>query len=309
MAVDRPILITGTHRSGTTWVGKIFGVCSSVYYIPEIFNPNNRNCSFCRVKFPYLFTYVWGGNQELYYEHIRHSIGLSYKPFAVLGAIRSLQDLRKRGGELKRFLAIRSGWRTPLIKDPIALLSAEWLATTFAVRVLVMIRHPAAFVSSLKRLNWRFSFDHFLKQPQLMRDYLYPFEKLIEDYAANERDIIDQGALLWKILHYVIAGYQERHPDWIFLRHEDISCNPPSYFKDLFARLGLPFTQEVAETIKIYSDSSNPKEAPPGVVHFLRRNSRANIYNWKTRLTSAEIIRVREQVEDISRKFYSDEDW
>ncbi len=61
---------------------------------------------------------------------------------------------------------------TPLVKDPIALFSAEWLAATFDMRVLVMIRHPAAFAASIRRRGWRHRFADFLEQPLLMRDLL-----------------------------------------------------------------------------------------------------------------------------------------
>lgn len=41
----------------------------------------------------------------------------------------------------------------------------------------------------------------------------------------------------------------------------------------------------------------------------LKRNSLANISHWKTRLTSAEIDRIKLQVQEISTNFYSDQDW
>ena len=45
-----------------------------------------------------------------------------------------------------------------LLKDPIALLSAPWLARRFGYRPLVVVRHPAGFVSSLVRVGWRVRF-------------------------------------------------------------------------------------------------------------------------------------------------------
>jgi hypothetical protein len=74
----------------------------------------------------------------------------------------------------------------PLIKDPIALFAAEWLADVFGVRVVVLIRHPAAFAASLKRLNWTHPFGDFLAQPLFMRDLLAPFEEDIRRFAAAE---------------------------------------------------------------------------------------------------------------------------
>jgi len=35
---QKPILVTGSHRSGTTWAGKMISACPNVGYIHEPFN-------------------------------------------------------------------------------------------------------------------------------------------------------------------------------------------------------------------------------------------------------------------------------
>jgi hypothetical protein len=114
------------------------------------------------------------------------------------------------------------------MKDPIALFSAPWLARTFNADVVVLIRHPAAVVSSLVRLDWIFYFPYLLEQPELMRDWLAPFAEEIRRFAASPQPLLEQGILLWRIMHHVIFRYQQEHPEWIFLRHEDLSmaCYP-----------------------------------------------------------------------------------
>ena len=37
----------------------------------------------------------------------------------------------------------------PLIKDPIAIFSADWLADKYDMNVVVLSRHPLGFISSL----------------------------------------------------------------------------------------------------------------------------------------------------------------
>ena len=131
----------------------------------------------------------------------------------------------------------------PLIKDPIAIMSADWIASKFNMDVLVLIRHPAAFAGSLKKTNWFFPFSHFLKQPSLMNSHLYPFEAEIRTFAKKKQDIIEQAVLLWKIIHYMILKYRAEHRDWIFIQHEDLSQDPLHYFRILFGRLNLEFSQ------------------------------------------------------------------
>jgi LPS sulfotransferase NodH len=40
--IAHPILVTGTHRSGTTWVGKMLAADSSTAYISEPLNVLHR---------------------------------------------------------------------------------------------------------------------------------------------------------------------------------------------------------------------------------------------------------------------------
>jgi hypothetical protein len=72
-----------------------------------------------------------------------------------------------------------------LIKDPFAFFSSEWLAERFDMAVVVVIRHPAAFVSSIINLNWSHPFSHFLEQTLLLNERLVPFEDEIREYAAG----------------------------------------------------------------------------------------------------------------------------
>lgn len=307
MTYRKPILVTGSHRSGSTWVGKVISASPSVIYIHEPFNLSHEP-GLCTAKFDYWFTYISDENQHLYYDQLKKTMLLKYSVIEGMKEIRSLNDAKTISKNYARFFLYRHRNARPLIKDPIAFFSAEWLSKTFDMNVLILIRHPAAFASSLKRLNWTHPFSHFLQQPLLMKDYLYPFEEEIKKFAEKEHDIIDQSILLWKIVHYLIIKYKDAHKDWIFLRHEDISMNPAIVFQDVFEKLDLEFTESVRMYIQESSNFSNPSEAPKDGSS-LKRDSRSNIWNWKSRLTESEIERIRNGVKDISIEFYSDNDW
>ena len=311
MSSRKPILVTGSHRSGSTWVGKIIAEAPSVIYIHEPFNVDfPPGPGVCNAKFDHWFTHISTTNETDYYTALRNTIELRYGLWNALTNSRSLGDLKQTFVEYRRFLGYRFQGLTPVVKDPIALFSAEWLAEKFDMNILVLIRHPAAFVSSIKTHNWPFDFSNLVQQPILLKNYLSPFEEELREYASTDHDIIDQASLLWKIMYYVVLQYQKRHTDWIFVRHEDLSHNPSGVFQELFRRLNLEFTQNVSNAIKFYSDSENPRDvdSPTGEIS-LRRNSELNVSNWKYRLNALEIEQVRNRVEDISRQFYSDQDW
>lgn len=297
----KPILVTGSHRSGTTWVGKMLTLSPFVAYIEEVFNPNPGHPLSHKGIFRHSFTYITEENEGHYVQEIKDVLHFKF-------GYRS----RRLGGLIpsKRFL-YRWTYRMfslpqPLLKDPIAALSAEWLANKFDMNVIVLIRHPAAFVSSLIRLNWRFDFNTFLKQKRLMEDWLYPLEEKIR---RQPKDLIEEASLSWLCIYCVMDAYIQRHPEWIVKRHEDISLAPTKEFAEIYERLGIPFTSRIARRIDEYSCLSNPTVAPNNVEHYLKRDSQALIKHWKSNLSTSEINRIRDTVEVLASKFYGEKDW
>ena len=206
-----------------------------------------------------------------------------------------------------RFVRYRRGNAVPLMKDPIAVLSAEWLCDTFDMDVVVLIRHPASFAHSLMRQGLTHPFEHFLAQPLLMRDLLGPFEPELREFAVTPRPVLDQAILLWRIIHTAVLRFRDRRPNWLYLRLEDVASDPIETFGNVYERLGLTFDDAARGAIAAHSAPTNPAEvAAPSSI---RRNSRASIVAWKTRLTEEEIHRVRSGVDDISGAFYSDAEW
>lgn len=314
MSHERPILVTGTNRSGSTWVGKMIAKSPSVGYIHEPFTTKEfQRPGRCSARFDYWFTYVSRENEHLYYDHIKDTIGFKYKWIDEIAELKSARDALRLLRDYVYFSFCRHAIIRPLVKDPIALFSAEWLASRFNMDVVVLIRHPAAFAWSLKRRNWAHPFSHFLAQPLLIRDHLYPFEEDIRELAEEEHDIVDQAILFWRLAHYMIIKYQKNHPDWVFVRHEDLSRDPLLGFQSIFDKLNLEYSDRIRRIVEEYSSPKDHTEALEGSGFTrrrgLRRDSRANIWAWKGKLSASEIERIRNGVEDISSAFYADEDW
>lgn len=311
MLNQKGILVTGSHRSGSTWVGKMLSLSSSIGYIHEPFNIERRRFGICRAKFQHWFFYVTEENESTFYQPIKDTLDLNYSFKEDIKEIKSLKDIGCSLRDYIKFSHYQISRVRPLLKDPLAVFSAEWLASRFNMNVIVLIRHPAAFAGSLKIKDWTFPFSHFLEQPLLMRDHLEPFEAEIKDYTKREYPVIDQAILLWKIVHYVIAKYKKNHPDWLLIRHEDISRNSSYFFNTIFNNLNIEFTHKIQNKIEKYTALEKPRKQLLIRRHNLeiKRNSRANIYSWKSRLSASEIKTIRTNVEDISSLFYSDEDW
>lgn len=306
--VRRPILVTGSHRSGSTWLGQMIAASDDVGYIHEPFNID-RGPGICRTRFPYWFTYIPPGTDGAAAGDFRRLLEFRYNYLAQVLDVRSKRDVRILARDGGRFLRYRMQHARPLVKDPMALFSAEWIAETFDAQVVIVVRHPAAFASSIKLDGWTHPFSHFLNQPALMEDHLSPFREEIAAFAREEHDILDQAALLWRLVHHTVAEYRAHHAEWLIVRHEDLSRDPIDGFRTLYQVLGLSFTEEVEEVILRSTSQTNPVDRDANGRLFLTRDSRANVDNWRRRLTPDEIDLVRTRVADISPLFYDDNEW
>lgn len=302
---SNPILVTGSHRSGSTWTGRMISAAPHVGYIDEPFNIGKIVAN--SKPFKYWFQFISEENLEDYESVFDRIIHYKYPLANNIVKVRTIRNVARIIRDQGLFILHKLNNDRPLIKDPIAFFSAEWLFKTFNMNVLVLIRHPAAFCSSIKIMNWRHDFTHFLNQPLLMEKYLHPFEEKVKEYAENEKNIIEQAILLWNCIHHTIRIYQRKYPKWLFVRHEDLSSDPINQFHSIYRELDLEFTQKVKKTILKSSGAHNPVERQ--AKNEFIRNSKQNIKNWKKRLTQEEVSLIKMQTSEIASLFYAEDEW
>ncbi len=303
-----PILVTGAHRTGTTWVGKMLAASGEAAYISEPLNIWHRPGVFS-VHTSAWYTYICQDNEAEYLEGFRQTLGYHYHLLAEIGSLQSRKDFLRMGRDASTFLWGKLRRQRPLLKDPFAAFSAPWFKERLGCQVVITIRHPAAFVSSLKRLGWVFGFNDLLEQPLLMRDWLEPFRPQMEAMLRHPEDVIGQGSLLWEIIYQTVIHLQRRYPEFLVVRHEDLSLDPINGFRALYASLGLTFDEQARKAILNSSSSENPGEVSRKAVHSYRLNSQANLHNWKRRLKPEEIQRIRAATEATTQHFYPELDW
>ena len=306
---NSPILVTGSHRSGTTFTGKVLSLDKNVGLIYEPFNRNRFN-GIIRFNTQEWYQYIDTSNSNEYFSNFKEALNYNFSV--------DVDELKK--GPFVKSLHLLKAYlvaqeykffhKRPLVKDPIALFSAPWLAESFGMRVVLLIRHPAAFVSSLKGLNWTYDFNNFVRQPLLMNSHnLEPFREEIEDFAVNERPIIEQASLLWRIFYSTVRHYQEEFPEWIYLKHEVLSRDPVNEFKKLYERLNLNFTENIQEEILHLTCDNQFTDPIAFDPSRLKRDSKKNVYLWKSRLSKDEILFIKSNVNDVSKHLYTEEEW
>ena len=309
---QNPILVTGAHRSGTTFVGKMLTLPSNIAYVHEPFHKDygikGIDC---------WFFYISQGmfNETTFYDLVWDLLngkavykrGLDSKEISQSMIKRTLKKLfRSRSNLQYQYAFYNPLVRRLLIKDPIACLSSEYFHQVFNTDVVVLIRHPAAFVGSIRRLNWRFDFGNFYHQNHLMERHL---KQILNDYKTENLSNIEEGALLWKCIYQVLFCYLERNPKMIGVRHEDISHDPTQAFRNLYQSLSIKYTQRIDQTIKSFTDSSNVTAPTDNKAHVLKRNSRENIKRWKEILTERDVEIIKDITGDLARQYYSDDEW
>jgi hypothetical protein len=304
--VQNPILVTGTHRSGTTWVGKMLAADGCTAYISEPLNVLHRPGVF-HVTVKHWYQYICEENESEYLPAFKDLLEFDYHLWEEVRSLRSRRDVLRMGRDFLIFYNGLMRGQRALLKDPFAVFSTPWFAKRLNSKVVITVRHPAAFASSLKRLNWPFGFQDLLDQPLLMRDHLEPYREEMQTIQPN--DVIGHSALLWKLIYGSVHATHEHNPDFIVVRHEDLSLDPIAGYRGLYTRLGLEFTPRVEKIILNSSSSENPGELSRKKVHGVKLDSRANVQNWKKRLTVEEIDRIRQMTGGVSSLYYSDIEW
>jgi len=297
--IMRSVLVTGSHRSGSTWVGKILSNAPQTRYIQEPFNIAIKKYA---SPIEYWFYYLEGTFPKEEKEKVINYIE-SFRQPKIQNTIASFKRAKTLKGKYYALGdAVNRFHHRSIYKDPLAFFSAPYFYEHLNFDVVVCVRHPAAFVASLKNKQWEFDFNHLLMQEKLMQHLLYPFAEEIREFANKRPALIDQGILLWNIIYKVAFQYQKEYgKKWIFVTNEDLSLRPIQEFKSIFEKLNLSFTTKVEEAIQESTKASEKSK--------LKRDSQKNIHSWKERLTTSEIEAIKKGTQDTWPLFYEEDTW
>lgn len=291
------ILVTGSIRSGSTWVGKVISQNTEVDNIIEPLNIN-RVKRFNRFTINNWFLKVDDvGKPQIkqeaksLYDYYINTTWLNFIKYVFQSyeGHNIFKSLKKR---LRRTLK-----PVKLIKDPLALFSIPWLVKQYNIKPLILIRHPAAFVLSIKEKGWWFDFDDLLGQEHFFEGELKFLEKEVLEYCNNSNPtIIENAALLWKICYHQVLKYKEEYPDWYFIKHEILSENPIKEFEKIFKYFEIAFTPRVQNYIVTTT------QAKENTAH--NRDASANSIKWKNKLSIEEKQIIYKIVKDVSDQYY-----
>jgi hypothetical protein len=293
----RPLLVTGVPRSGTTWLGRMISASKYYFYVHEFINPV---CLFQKTQPFQKYHYIDEHNIHRYEPILQKLNSLTYKSEMEKNIIKhTVKETVQSFYSMKRRVL---GYPKPLLKEPNACFSSDFLAQRYGWKVIILVRHPAAVAASFNRVEWPSDLDRILQQKTLIQKYFseIPLEKY--------RDRLEKISLLWLMVMSVLTRFLEKNKDWILVRHEDLCRNPLGEFEKIFEKLNIFFSKKMKN--KIISSTQSETVTPENKNPFhLKRNSRKLACAWQGQLTAEEIEKIKSIVRPVSDHYYSDQDW
>lgn len=319
MDEQKPILLSGLPRSGTTWTADVISHAKNVFYMHE---PDNERLYLKTLflkdgvhRYPYLKK---GDESPLYFKlwqdlfHNRTFSEMFPKKYEV-NAYLLERELGRKSGEIHesffQFTSQQARNKTLkkridqqkkpegkrlFIKSIYNMLALEWLASRFDFIPVVIIRHPANIISSYLKLKFPDSSRNIFQQEPLVRDY---FQEIYPQIREKTDRVEKMAAQIGGIYH-VLEKQLAHHPEWILLRHEDLCLDPIGRFKELYERLGLKWKLSTRRFIQ--------ERNRPGEGFKAKRVAEEEINKYQSLLDERQIKKIREVYQLFGNPFYSD---
>lgn len=312
IAVDRVknwVFVTGEIRGGTTFVGKILSLPLEVDYIHE---PFNIRCGMpgmtkrWRYVKPSLDTPEMQEIHEAASRIFTYNFSLRNSPFKNEAIHRRVikQMVGTRGPYYLRLAKMNPFHKHAVIKDPTGTLLTEYLNVTHGVKPVVVIRHPASFIASLRRANWWPDTKKLLDQPHLLDDH---FGGDISSFYHENFDELQNAAAHWRILTQVVVNQAKKHKNWHLVTLESVSQNPIEEFKALYEKLNLPWSASIEKKIINTTQVKGKAEVKGNLIQDFKRDSAKIFEMRKNSLSQEERRKIFDIVGDVALEFYPEE--
>ena len=262
----RVVLVVGSGRSGTSWLGQMVQAAGSYISVFEPLHPGHVP-----------------GAVPLWGRYLRPSN--TYPPFERFfdrlvsgGGLTRWSDQENKGAGSRFHPApwLRRLLRPPrVIKMIRANLMLGWLRQRYQLPVIYVVRHPAATIASWLKLGWSGRLSHFSGQTDLIADHLAG-----RDVRWHTTDPVEALATRWAIENLVPIS-QMRCQGWTVATYEELLADPRREVTRVLEKLGLPFTEQVSLTINRPSISTHN--------HSTTGTAAQRLSRWQSELSREQI--------------------
>jgi hypothetical protein len=290
----RPLLIAGIPRSGSTWTQLILSSDPSTLLVMEpdsetksapaiwakrrlgrypVLTPGERDADYEKL-WRWVLAGAPRGRRLETAERVR-KIALKEWRWYVQGRWTPTMRLAGQLGRKPRdqpVPAMRD--HRLLVKSVHAAMSVEWLATTFDLEVLVLLRHPAAVLASWQSLGLPEHFARLERVPEV--------RQRCEEWGVPLPGPDELEHTVW-LLGVLLTSLEQaaRHSGFLLRTHEQMCLSPAAEFRSLYGELGLEWTDR--------TDAALEGSNRPGQGWSVERVAKDQPDLWKTRLSPATV--------------------
>ena len=303
-------IISGLHRSGTTYLGKIIDQDPDINVIREPFNPDwgVTNVSQWYPHLEFNGVEEKPETKELFEDIYQFRREWTKKPPRKLKipshllklAVGGKEGLNYSGLKIRKYL--NSLPSTVCWKDPFVTFSIDYLTKTYDAKAICLVRHPGAFWHSNARLNWSFDISRISSQTTLVEQYVNDILQQYWDSATSETVV--SLAILWKLMARVIKKWSDTNESILVVRHEDLCLKPLETAATICEHLEIEFTDVMEQYIQKTTQNSKV-EASENIAHDFKRNSKAVANSWRNKISRPDVYKLQNIIGDDFNTFYS----
>ena len=287
------IFVTGSIRSGTTFLSDILSTPLSVDYIHE---PFNIRCGMPGMDQRYRYITETLENNEMrtldrqfqklkQYDFELRTSSYHKDPFHIK-MIKKV--VGSRGPFFLRLAKANYLHRHCIVKDPTAPLITRHLHTAYQFKPVIIVRHPASLVASFKRVSWWPQTRELISQPLFVRDCLS--EEDLAYYSSYDHSSLTDACFHWLFTNRTLLRWADAF-GWPVITHEELCASPVQTFRALYDTLGLPWSSYVERKIHRKTHGGNSPEARQGRVQDFSRDS-AEIFEMRRDSLTADQRRI-----------------
>ena len=282
---NKPILILGHGRSGTTWIGDTLAQAENTLLYHEPCNPYLPTGSPLSKLW---FTYIRPNDEHAYFEERLNS--------AYHGLIDMHSSIWFRDKQ-KLFTRLNPKHRT-IIKEVASVMNIEWLALNYPSDLLFVLRHPCSVALSEyeRNIDGKRSLQYLLENKNLSNLLNEEEKKLIN----KAKEPFEYFGLIWSIRNKPFSIRHKMNKEIAHIQYEKLASNPIQEFEKIFTLFNLKWTQNI-ETYILENTTSETKG-----YYKTTKNAQEHIDRWKTTLSNEQVDQVKQFTLPFNLGFYEE---
>lgn len=173
-----------------------------------------------------------------------------------------------------------------IVKDPFAMLSMPAIHEVTRAESVLLFRHPGASLTSYRRMGWVPDNDELAP---IIAEFTARNGSCVgvEPPPAAGATDVESMAWFWNALYGIALHDAERLGNNVLvLAHEEIAAGGHSFGSQLFARLDLPWNDQISRQFVRESQPDAPIDAT--ALHNFDRNPAQVAHEWESRVEPAD---------------------